>query len=110
MEPGSIIVLHLVDPPEKYWGQLKELSAAGVTLRGINLDSAEDWIRSLAYDEEFTGLGLATIFFPLRRVERMFLDEPVGQIESLYQSFERRVGRSLEELLGIAPPTSRSTH
>ena len=105
MEPGSIVVLHLIEPPEKYWGQLKELSAAGVTLRAINLDSAEDWIRSLAYEEEFTGLGLATIFFPLRRVERMFLDEPVGQIESLYQSFERRVGKPLDPVLGLEPST-----
>lgn len=109
MEAGSIVVLHLIEPAEKYWGQVLELTPAGVTLRSINLDSIEDWIRTLAYEEELSGLGLATIFFPLRRVERMFLDEPVGQIESLRQGLERRVGKSLEELMGVAPPTSEST-
>ncbi len=94
MDPGSIVVVHLVEPSEKYWGLLKDLTFAGVTLRAINLDSLDDWMRSIAYEEEYAGLGASTIFFPLRRVERMFLDESVGPIESLDQMFKRRTGRS----------------
>ena len=56
---------------------------------------------SLTYDEE-PALGLATIFFPLHRVERLFLDEPIGQVESLCQLFERRVGKSVHEFLDLS--------
>lgn len=94
MEPGSIIVVHLVDPAEKYWGLLKDLTFAGVTVRAINLNSFNDWMGAIAYEEESPGLGPATIFFPLRRVERMFLDESVGQMESLDDLFKRRTGHS----------------
>lgn len=101
MDPGSIIVVHLVEPPEKYWGALLSLTAAGITLRAINLDSLDDWMRAIAYEEESGGLGLSTLFFPLRRVERMFLDEPIGGIESLEQMFERRTGTAARDLLAI---------
>jgi len=98
MKQGSIVVMHLVEPSEKYWGKLETLSAAGATVRGINLHSFEDWLREIA-NEEPPSLGLATIFFPLRRVERIFLDEPVGMIESLAQRFEQRAGKAVEDHL-----------
>jgi hypothetical protein len=41
------------------------------------------------------------MFVPLFRVERIFLDEPVGQVESYSHRFERRVGVSVEEFLGL---------
>ncbi|MCG8456288.1 MAG: hypothetical protein MI919_08400 [Holophagales bacterium] len=110
MDPGAVILLHLVEPAEKYWGQLQQLTPAGITIRAVNLESFEDWLRSLSYGEEAAGLGLATIFFPLRRVERMFLDEPVGQIESLSQMLERRVGKPVEEILGIRGADTELTH
>ncbi|MEM8929595.1 MAG: hypothetical protein AAGE94_00375 [Acidobacteriota bacterium] len=102
MQPGSIVVLHLVDPSEKYFGVMLQLGGAGVTVRAINMSSLDDWMRSLSYDEE-PAFGPATIFFPLRRVERMALDEPSGQVESLGQMIERRVDQSIRELLGLAP-------
>lgn len=98
MDVGSIVVVHLVEPTEKYWGRLQEMTSAGLTVRAINLDSLDDWIRSITYDDEAAGLGLATIFFPLRRVERMFLDEPVGGIESLSQLFERRTATAAQDM------------
>lgn len=110
--PGSIVLLHLIDPNEKYWGVLEEIGMAGVIVRAINLSSLDDWMRSLSYEEE-AGLGVSTLFFPLRRVERMSLDEPMGPVESLAQMFERRVGRSVQEVLGILTPDddpSETTH
>ncbi len=100
IDPGSIVMVHLASPNEKYWGVLESLSAAGVTLRCIHLSSFEDWIRSIAYDDE-PSLGLGTIFFPMMRIERIFLDEQVGQVESLSQRFERQVGATVEEFLGL---------
>ena len=102
MDPGAIVLLHLVNPTEKYWGVLVALNSPGITVQGINLSSFEDWVAAVTHQEEATALGLTTIFFPMARVERMFLDEPVGQIESLAQSFERRVGISVADYLGLA--------
>ena len=109
--PGAIVLLHLIDPNEKYWGVLEEVGMAGVIVRAINLSSLDDWMRSLSYEEE-AGLGTSTLFFPLRRVERMSLDEPIGTVESLAQMFERRVGRSIQEVLGVLSPgdESETTH
>ena len=98
MEPGSVVIVHLTHPTEKYWGVLEALAVHGVTLRCLNVESFDDWTRAIAY-ESTPSLGLATIFFPMTRVERMFLDERVGEVESLGELFERRVGRSLEGYL-----------
>jgi hypothetical protein len=94
LEPGKVVVLYLLSPSEKYFGELLEIGAAGIILRGINLGSFEDWMRAIARDEPVT-IGPSTVFFPLLRVERLFLDEPVGQVESMTQLFERRVGESI---------------
>ena len=99
---GSIVVVHLVNPTEKLWGILEGLDATGVVLRGINLSSFDDWMLQ-AGREEPPSLGLGTTFTPLFRVERIFLDEQVGEVESYRQRFERSVGRSVEEFLGLVP-------
>ncbi len=106
LTPGSIVILYLVNPTEKYWGVLQSLTMTGVTLSAINLSSFDDWLSSIASDLQ-PSLGLTTVFFPLSRVERMFLDEPVGEVESLCQNFERRVGQSVEEYLGLEPGISK---
>lgn len=108
IEPGSFVILYLANPSEKYWGTLGSLTLPGITLHGINLSAFDDWVHSIANDPE-PGLGLATIFFPLSRIERMFLDEQVGEVESLCQSFERRIGKSVEEYLGQRPDSEEVT-
>jgi len=99
-EPGSIVIVHLADPGEKVWGVLDRLDASGVVLRGISLSSLDDWIRQAAGSEP-PSLGLAAVFFPMRRVDRIYLDEQVGEVESYRQQFERRVGRTVESHLGL---------
>lgn len=99
-EPSSLVIVNLVNPKEKFFGALTALSAAGVTIRAINLDSFDDWIRQLARDDE-PSLDLVTMFVPLFRVERIFLDEPSGAIKSFGQRFEDVVGRTVQEFLGI---------
>ena len=44
MDPGSIVILNLVQPTEKFWGVLQRLAPEGITLRGINLSSFDDWV------------------------------------------------------------------
>jgi hypothetical protein len=100
IQAGSVVLVHLVNPTEKFWGVLEELAVAGVTFRGIGVDSFDDWVAQAGRSEP-PSLGLSTMFVPLFRVERIFLDEPVGQVESYSQRFERRVGATVEEYLGL---------
>ena len=96
----SLVIVNLVNPKEKFFGILNSLSAAGVTVRAINLDSFDDWIRQIARGDE-PDLDLLTMFFPLFRVERIFLDEPTGAIKSYSQRFEDVVARPIQEYLGL---------
>ena len=43
------------------------------------------------------------MFFPLFRLERMFLDEPVGAIQSYSDHFAEVVGMRPEKYIGILP-------
>jgi hypothetical protein len=99
MNPGSPVIVHLAAPNEKFWGILERIDLAGVMVRGINLSSFDDWVGGVARQEET--LGLVTMFLPMRRVERMFVDEPVGGVESYCEQFERRVGHPIEQYLAI---------
>lgn len=100
--PDSLIILNLVNPKEKFWGMLRSMSAVGVTLRGINLDSFDEWVRQLARgDEDEQNLDLVTMFVPLFRVERIFLDEPVGTVRSYSQFFEDVVGMTPARYLAL---------
>ncbi len=97
---GALVLVHLVNPTEKFWGSIDRLETVGVTFRGISLDSFEEWVTELARREP-SGLGLATMFVPLFRVERIFLDEQVGEVESYRKRFERRVGGRVESYIRV---------
>jgi hypothetical protein len=98
--PSAAVIVNLVSPREKFFGILGSLSAAGVTIRGINLDAFDDWTRQIARDGT-PELDLITMFFPLFRVERIFLDEPSGGVKSLSQRFEDVAGRSIRDYLSL---------
>jgi hypothetical protein len=105
MGPDSIVIVHLTNPTEKIWGVLGELSPIGVTLRGLNVSSFDDWMAQAARGEVPT-LGLSTMFVPLFRVERIYLDEQVGEVESYCQRFEARVGTPVTVYLGLVEDES----
>jgi len=98
MEPHSIVIVSLYSPKERLWGELAEVSVAGVTIRGIDLDSFDDFIRQVLHPEG-ERIGLPTLFFPMQRVERIALDEPRGSIPSLAEKFAVRVGQTLTDYL-----------
>lgn len=98
MQPHSVVVLSLHTPKERLWGELVEVSNAGVTLRGIDLGSFDDFVIQVLHPEG-DRIGLPTLFFPMLRIERIALDEPRGSIPSMAEMFERKVGRSLLEYL-----------
>ena len=97
IERGAAVIIVLHSPREKCWGVLDRISAAGVFLRGLDLNAFDDWLRAVAHDEPF--IGPTDLFFPLWRVERVALDEAAGGVSSLAEQFEQRTGRKLQEYL-----------
>ncbi len=98
LEAHSIVVVSLHSPKEKVWGEMEGLDGAGVTIRGVNIESFDEFVRQ-ARDPEGEMLGLPTLFFPMLRVERIALDERRGSVPSLAELFEQRVGCSLVAFL-----------
>jgi hypothetical protein len=98
MQAHSVVVVSLHSPKERLWGELLDISNAGVTIRGIDLSGFDDFISQVLHPEG-DRIGLPTLFFPMVRIERIALDEPRGSIPSLAESFEKKVGRSLGEYL-----------
>jgi hypothetical protein len=100
MEPHSIVVVSLHNPKEKVWGELLAIHPAGVTVRGIDLNSFDDFICQVR-NPEGDRVGLATLFFPMARIERIALDERSGSIPSMAEIFQQKAGRSLAEYLAL---------
>jgi len=73
MDLNSVVVVTLHTPREKIWGELLSLNTAGITVRGIDLNSYDDFVRQVLHPEQ-DRVGLPTLFFPMQRVERISLD------------------------------------
>jgi len=95
--PGTIVLVTLSAPREKFWGVLLEVSAAGLSLRGLDLNSFEDFVHLVRSGEPACP---AAVFFPMHRVERMEADEHSGDIPSLKERFQEKTGRPLAYLFG----------
>ena len=98
MDPHSIVIVSLHTPKEKVWGELLAINPSGVTLRGIDLNSFDHFIRQMN-EPDGERVGFPTVFFPMHRVERVALDEPCGSIPSMNELFARKLGRSLLDYL-----------
>ena len=46
-------------------------------------------------------IGLCTIFYPMGRIERLERDDALGTLPSYAERFEREVGRTVFEVLGV---------
>ena len=95
---GAVVLVTLNSPREKFWGVILELAPAGVSLRGIDLNSFEDFVRLVKDAEPVTP---AAVFFPMHRVERVEIDSRNGEIPSLCDRFQTKTGRDFLEFLGM---------
>ena len=99
IKPGTPIIVYLHSPREKLWGVMNDLNPAGVFLRGIDLNTFDDWTQMIVRGER--NIGLTHIFLPMWRVERITLDETIDEIPSMADRFYTRVGISINEYLGL---------
>lgn len=104
---GSVVIATLANPREKFWGAILHLSHVGLSLRGVDLSSFDDFIAQVRDGEPFAA---GVLFFPMHRVERLELDLPEGTIPSLAQRFAQKTGQDPAPLLVsefLAPDSDR---
>src|SRR4051812_9465226 len=96
--PGALVLIALNTPREKFWGALLEISPAGLSVRGVDLNSLDDFARQLRAGDP---VAPAAVFFPMHRVERMEIDVRSGEIPSLGERFEAKSGRAAAGVFGL---------
>lgn len=101
-EPGTWVVLVLQEPRERIWGRLLALEPTGIVLRGLDIKPWEEVIRMVMAGESDL-LSLGTRYYPLHRVESLYLDEPSSGASSLVEEFRRRTRTEPEDLIRLQP-------
>jgi hypothetical protein len=97
-QTGSIVLVTLNSPREKFWGAVLDITPAGISIRGLDLNSFDEVTSMLRTNEP---VQPATVFFPLNRVERMELEQANGPIPSLLDRFQSKSGRPAAEFLDV---------
>jgi hypothetical protein len=87
--PGTMVLVTLGNPREKFWGAILSLAPEGLSLCGVELASFDDLVSLVREGEPFSP---GVVFVPMHRVERMELDLPDGSIPSLSQRFASKTG------------------
>jgi hypothetical protein len=100
IEVGSLVVLHCANPREKHWGLLLQIDELGVVVRGLDLESVEDWLT-----QERGGsaalIAPSTFFVPTHRLVRIDLDESGPVVVGYGDRFRRECDRDVRlALLG----------
>jgi hypothetical protein len=94
--PGALVIATLANPREKFWGAILHLSPTGLSLRGVDLSSFDNFVAQVRDGEPFAA---GVMFFPMHRVERLELDLPEGTIPSLAQRFAQKTGQDPAPML-----------
>jgi len=98
IETGSLIVLHCTDPREKHWGLLLKIDEVGAVVRGLDLDTVEDWLA-----QERSGadplIAPSTFFVPTRRIVRIDLDESGPVVAGYADRYRNECGRDVRQAL-----------
>ncbi len=97
---GTMVLVTLNSPREKFWGAVLEIAAAGISLRGIDLNSFDDFAAMMRAGEP---VAPSAVFFPMHRVERMEADIRSGDIPSLCERFRAKCGRQAADLFLVTP-------
>jgi hypothetical protein len=89
MNPGQLVLVALNNPKEKFWGVILSLNPAGVSVRGVDLESLDDFTQLVKSGE---AASPSLVFFPMHRVVRIEEDESNGELPSLADQFRAKTG------------------
>jgi hypothetical protein len=99
MEKGTVAIVNLQNPREKVIGIIHEVLPAGIVIRGIDVNSFQDWAAQVAKDDSAHVICPTTMFFPMHRVIRCYEDEDMGDVPSFSTQFANRTGKLIRDLL-----------
>lgn len=89
MNTGQLVLVTLQNPREKFWGVILALTPAGLSLRGVDLESLEDFTQMVKSGEPASA---NVVFFPMHRVQRVEVDGRTGGLPSLADQFAAKTG------------------
>ena len=89
MDSGKLVLVTLYNPREKFWGLMLALEPAGVSIRGVDLQSLEDFTQLVKSGEPASA---SMVFFPMHRVQRIEEDGRTGELPSLAEQFHANTG------------------
>ncbi|MBZ5645729.1 MAG: hypothetical protein LAN37_00735 [Acidobacteriia bacterium] len=98
---GVLVLVTLNSPREKFWGAILDINPSGVSLRGIDLNSFDDFAGLVRAGEPVTA---SAVFFPMHRIERLEVDVRNGEIPSLRERFESKAGCDVADIFGMVRP------
>ena len=101
---GTLVLVTLNNPREKFWGSILELTPAGLSIRGIDLNSFDDFAGQVKAGDPVTA---GSVFFPMHRIERVDLDAHNGEFPSLEERFQNKTGQGVSSLFGGRQPAAR---
>jgi hypothetical protein len=89
MISGQLVLITLNNPKEKFWGIMLSLNPAGVSARGVDLQSLDDFSQLVKSGQAATA---GVVFFPMHRVQRIEEDDRNGDLPSLADQFRAKTG------------------
>lgn len=98
-----MVLVTLNSPREKFWGAVLDINPAGVSIRGVDLNSFDEVTGMLRAHEPVMP---ATVFFPLNRVERIETEVLNGPIPSLSDRFVSKSGCQIADFLNLTIASS----
>jgi hypothetical protein len=94
MNTGQLVLVTLQNPREKFWGVILSLTPAGLSLRGVDLQSLEDFTQMVKQGEP---ANASVVFFPMHRVQRVEVDARLGELPSLADQFATKTGLKVDK-------------
>jgi hypothetical protein len=101
MNPGQLVLVTLNNPKEKFWGVVLSLNPAGVSVRGVDLESLDDFMQLVKSGE---AASPSVVFFPMHRVVRIEEDDANGDLPSLADQFRSKTGMNVLRLFSEPLP------
>jgi hypothetical protein len=101
MNPGQLVLVTLNNPKEKFWGVVLSLTPAGVGVRGVDLESLDDFTQLVKSGE---AASPSVVFFPMHRVVRIEEDDANGALPSLADQFRTKTGLDVLRLFAEPLP------
>jgi hypothetical protein len=101
MVPGQLVLITLNNPKEKFWGIMLSLNPAGVSARGVDLQSLDDFAQLVKSGQSATA---GVVFFPMHRVQRIEADERNGELPSVAEQFRAKTGVDVTRLFAEPEP------